>query len=74
MMALIAHAHPSRIGKRAIAEALLSQLSQADRVAVGRQLLISTTEPALFAALSAAARDVETAALRLARADFEKEC
>jgi hypothetical protein len=63
-----------RIGKRFIAEALLSQLSEADRVAIGRALLISTSDPALFVDLSAAARDVETAALRLARGGFEREC
>lgn len=74
MKALIAHAPPSRIGKRFIAEALLSQLPEADRVALGRLLLISITDPALFAALSVAARDIETAALRLARAGFEGEC
>ncbi len=62
------------ITKRSIAEALLSRLPQSDRLAVGRALLISTTEPALFADLSAAARDVETAALRLSRAGFEREC
>lgn len=74
MMALIAHAHPSRIGKRFIAEALLSQLSDADRLAVGRALILSTQDPALFAQVSAAARDIETVALRLARQGFEKEC
>ena len=65
---------PRRIGKRAIAEALLSQLSQADRLAVGRALLISTSDPALFVDLSTAARDVEAAALHLAREAFSKEC
>lgn len=74
MIAHIAHVHPGRLGKRVIAEALLSQVSQAGRLAVGRALLTSTTDPALFAELSAAAQDVETAALRLSRAGFEREC
>lgn len=63
-----------RPSKRLIAEALLSLLSQSDRLEVGRSLLISITDPALFADLSVAARDTETAALRLARAGIEREC
>lgn len=62
------------ISKRSIAEALLAHLSQSVRLEVGRSLLISTTDPALFDDLSVAARDVETAALRLSRAGFEREC
>lgn len=62
------------ITRRSIAEALLSQLPQSVRLAVGRALLTSTTDPALFADLSAAAQDVETAAVRLSRTGFEREC
>lgn len=62
------------VTRRTIAEALLSGLSQSVRLEVGRSLLISTTDPALFDQLSVAARDVETAALRLSRAGFEREC
>lgn len=64
----------THLSKRAIAEALLSGVSQSDRLAVGRALLISTTDPALSADLSAAARSVETTALQLSRACFEREC
>lgn len=64
----------SLISRRMIAEALLSGLSPAERIAIGRELLITTTNPALFADLSAAARDIEAAALRLARIGFEREC
>lgn len=63
-----------RPSKRLIAEALLSRLPESDRLEVGRSLLISITDPALFADLSVAARDTETAALRLARAGIEREC
>lgn len=62
------------VTRRTVAEALLSRLPQSDRLEVGRSLLISITDPALFADLSVAARDTETAALRLARAGIEREC
>lgn len=73
-MALIAQMPARRIGKRAIAEALLSQLSDADRLAVAHRLILSTEDPALFADVSTVARDAETVALRLSRQGFEEEC
>lgn len=74
MIALIAHLFPSPAGKRALAEMLLSRLPQADRIAVGRELLISTSDPALLADLSEAASDAETTAIRLTQAVLEQEC
>lgn len=63
-----------RVSKATIARALLDRLPDADRIAIGRELLTSTSDPALFPSLLGAARDVETAAVRLARVGFETEC
>lgn len=54
--------------------ALAAALPEPDRIALLRDLLSTIHDPAHFAALSALARDIEAAALRLSRIGFEREC
>ena len=54
--------------------ALAAALPEADRIALLRDLVSTIHDPAQFAALSAVGRDIEAAALRLARIGFEREC
>ena len=63
-----------RFSVATIARALLERLPDADRIAIGRELLTSTTDPALSPSLLGAARDVAAAAVRLAQVGFETEC